>query len=189
MLVEYYTELYEKLKEYNHSCIFVYKEEVFTSRNSFVDFAVSYIDDDLTEETICCEIKISEDDFNSKYGSNFYGTENYYVVPEYMKDFVLDKIDNNALYNNIGLIMVGETEDGYIHIKPERWSKKFKENDVTRALKNNLIDNGTYIGEGNNELKKSTFRFFNNCNKYENQQLLRNMIRSSNGLKTENISK
>lgn len=160
----------------------MYKEEAFTSRNSFVDFAISCIGEDLEEETICCEIKISEDDFNSKYGSNFYGTKNYYVVPEYMKDFVLDKIDNNALYNNIGLIVISDTEDGYTHIKFERRSKEFKENDITRALKNNLINNGTYIGEGNVELKKNTFKFFNNCNKYENQQLLKNMIRTSNGL-------
>lgn len=103
-----------------------------------------------------------------------------------MKDFVLDKIDNNALYNNIGLIVVGETEDGYMHTKNERWSKEFKENDITRALKNNLIDNGTYIGGGNIELKKNTFRFFNNCNKYENAQLLKNMIRTSNNIKNEN---
>lgn len=103
-----------------------------------------------------------------------------------MKDFVLDKIDNNALYNNIGLIVVSETEDGYIHIKNERWSKEFKENDITRALKNNLIDNGTYIGGGNIELKKNTFRFFNNCNKYKNAQLLKNMIRTSNNIKNEN---
>lgn len=175
-------QFYNELNNLGLSYIFVYKEEVFTSRNSFVDFAVSYIGEDLEEETICCEIKISEDDFNSKYGSNFYGTENYYVVPEYMKDFALDKINNNALYNNIGLIVVSDTEDGYVHIKCERSCKKFKENDITRALKNNLIENGTYIGKGNIELKKNTFRFFNNCNKYDNEKLLKNMIRTSNGL-------
>ena len=179
MLVDYYTGLYEKLKEWGHSCIFVYKEEVFTSRNSFVDFAVSYIDCDLTEETVCCEIKISEDDFNSKYGSNFYGTKNYYVVPNYMTDWALDKIDNNALYSNIGLMEFGESDDGY-YIEIKRWAKELPKNNVTYAIQNNLINDGTYLGEGRIELKKHTFRFFNDCNKYENRELLRNMIMTSN---------
>ena len=37
---------------------------MITSRNSFVDFAISFIGENLEEETICCEIKISEDDFH-----------------------------------------------------------------------------------------------------------------------------
>lgn len=179
--MDYYTGLYEKLKEMNSSYIFVFKEEAFTSRNSFVDFAVSYIGENLEEETFCCEIKISEEDFSSKYGSNFYGTKNYYVVPEYMRDWALDRIRTNALYSNIGLMIFGELEDGY-YIEIEKWSKEFHKNDVTYAIQDNLINNGTYIGEGNTELKKNTFRFFNNCNKYDNQQLLKNMIRTSNGL-------
>lgn len=161
-------------------CIFVYKNEVFTSKNSYVDFAVSYITSNLEDETICCEIKISEDDFNSKYGSNFYGTQNYYVVPKYLANFVLDKIDNNALYNNIGLIEMDISEDGeHVYLNHKRWSKNFIENDVTRFIRNNLISSGTYIGKGNSELKRNTFNFFHNCNKYENQELLANMIKTS----------
>ena len=161
-------------------CIFVYKEEVFTSRNSYVDFAISYITGNLEDETICCEIKISEDDFNSKYGSNFYGTENYYIVPQYMTEFVLNKIENNALYSNIGLIEISVNDDGFAHIEMKKRAKEFKVNDVTIFIRNNLVNNGTYIGCGNEELKRNAFNFYHNCSKYENQKLLINMIKTSN---------
>ena len=98
-----------------------------------------------------------------------------------MRDWALDKIRTNALYSNIGLMIFGEAGDGY-YIEIEKESKEFPKNDVTYAIQTNLISNGIYIGEGNVELKKNTFRFFNNCNKYNNQQLLKNMIRTSNGL-------
>lgn len=180
-LVSYYKDMYNDLSESESEYIFVYKEEAFTSKicNSYVDFAVSYISSECSHEVICHEIKISEEDFNSKYGSNFYGTKNYYVVPQYMTEYVTRKIDNNALYNNIGLIEVGE-KDGYIYLERKRWAKQFKPNEITYSLRDNLIDNGIYIGEGNIELKRNTFKFFNSCNVFENHQLIKNMIRVSN---------
>ena len=96
-----------------------------------------------------------------------------------MTNWALDKIDNNALYSNIGLMEFGESDDGY-YIEIKRWAKEFPKNNVTYAIQNNLINDGTYLGEGRIELKKHTFRFFNDCNKYENRELLRNMITTSN---------
>lgn len=180
-LVAYYKEVYDVFNTPDYNYLFVYKSEVFTSKiyNSYVDFAVSYIGSEGDQELICHEIKISEDDFNSKYGSNFYGTKNYYVVPEYLEEYVKRKIDNNALYNNIGLIVIKEQDDG-VYIKTERLAKDFSANEITYSIINNLIDNGTYVGDGNIELKKSTFKFFNNCDVFKNHQLVLDMIRASN---------
>lgn len=180
-LVAYYEEIYDIFNTPDNNYLFVYKSEAFTSKiyNSYVDFAVSYIGSEGDQELICHEIKISEDDFNSKYGSNFYGTKNYYVVPEYLEEYVKRKIDNNALYNNIGLIVIKEQDDG-VYIKTERHAKDFSANEITYSIINNLIDNGTYVGDGNIELKKSTFKFFNSCDVFKNHQLVLDMIRASN---------
>lgn len=92
---------------------------------------------------------------------------------------MLNKIDNNALYNNIGLVEISDRDDGYLYLEYMRWSKTMRPNDVTYSLMNNIIDNGIYVGDGNKELQRNTFRFFNNCDVIKNSRLLKEMIQTS----------
>lgn len=73
----------------------------------------------------------------------------------------------------------GETENGYFYIDLKRHAKLFTPNEVTYAIKKNLIEQGIYIGEGNSEFKRNSFRLINCCNKYENSELVRELVRNS----------
>ena len=83
------------------------KREVHVGRNRKVDVGVLYITD--TDESIlgCFEVKSCISDFKSGYGRNFYGHINYFVVPAWMKAFMLEQYEKGSIREDVGLICVG----------------------------------------------------------------------------------
>jgi hypothetical protein len=76
-----------------------------------VDFTtVSFDTDSLIPEITCYEIKVSESDFNSENGHNFYGDYNYYVFPKELYDKLranerYSKLFEDVWYNRTGIIV------------------------------------------------------------------------------------
>lgn len=61
----------------------------------------------------CYECKITLADFKSKNGHNFHGNKNYYVVPEYLVEHII-----NLVQDDIGIIAYYEKSDSF-RIKKE----------------------------------------------------------------------
>lgn len=80
------------------------QREVNVDRFHKVDVGVVYTTD--TDEIIlgCFEIKSCESDFKSGYGRNFCGHINYFVVPEWMKEFMLKQYEKGEIREDVGLI-------------------------------------------------------------------------------------
>ena len=55
--------------------------------------------------SICVEVKVTEADFKSKNGHNFYANKNYYAVPEFLVEKIIDKVPPH-----VGIIAYSEAK-------------------------------------------------------------------------------
>jgi hypothetical protein len=101
-------EIEEKLKER-----FIKNNERYAFetpiKSGIVDAITSKIDyrNHRLPHITCYEIKISYSDFNSKNGHNFYGDENYYVMPKKLLEEIIRK-KSNTKFHNLGVIVYDE---------------------------------------------------------------------------------
>lgn len=149
-------------KDYsNYKGIIAFGYEVPTSKyvNTYVDFAVSSITSKI-DNTICYEIKTSVDDFNSKYGMNFYGNQNYYVVPEYMENYVMDKMKDNRLYNSIGLLVYIDKGEHYA-FSEIKTPFSFENSETTCNIRDYLFNNSNLIGDIDRDFAIGILKLFN----------------------------
>ena len=150
----------KNVEQYIKDGIFIYNTEVLVSQeiNTYVDFANTCImyDAYLTQ---CYEIKVSINDFNSKYGSNFYGNKNYYVVSQDIEEYVISKMNSNRMYKGIGLIVYRYNDSKYNldHVKD---SAMFDDSVYTYSIRDNLIDNGIYVGGVNKHFAQGILKIF-----------------------------
>ena len=69
--------------------------DFITSKIDFSNYSIPYV--------TCYEIKVSFSDFKSENGHNFYGDENYYVMPRELYDEIIEK-KYNSNFSKIGVI-------------------------------------------------------------------------------------
>ncbi len=83
----------------------------------------------------CFEIKISKSDFKSKSGHNLVGDYNYYVVPDYLVEYVKEHRPPN-----IGIISYSEDIGLHTEVNPRKVKDRFmkKHNSIER-IKHNML--------------------------------------------------